>query len=1024
MSGSHLSKDFFDLVKAIGESKSKQEEDRIITREVGVLKARMKTSNLSRKLIKESLVRLIYVEMLGHDASFAYVHAIQLTASGDIMQKRVGYLTAALTLSPDHEFRFMLVNQLQRDLSSANLLEVSIALVAVCKLITEEMIPALLPSIQKCISHDSKVVRKKAVMALFRIYQLDPGSIDHLLDQVRRVLCDKDPAVMGASLSLLYELAKADPATSKNLVPSFVSILKQIVEHRLPKDFDYHRIPAPWIQIKLLKILAILGANDQRTSEAMYEVLGECMKRANTGIYVGYAIIYECVRTVTTIYPNPVLLDVAAGAIARFIQSDSHNLKYLGVTGLAAVVRDHPRYAAEHQMVVLDCLEDPDETLKRKTLDLLYRMTNPVNAEVVVEKLIGFLKGAQDKFLRQDLVERICQLAERFAPSNIWYVRTVTKVFELGGDLVKPEITHNLLRLLAEGVGEEGEDGEDEDTELRREACEIFYDMFEKSQIPDNLLRVMFWTLGEYAYLMGVETLPDLLDVICESASAQGMRATTRGYAVSSVMKLCAQLGTLPEAAADLIDKYSSSLDADLQQKCYEFRELARDPATMRVVLPVDASSEDLEDPDFSFLDAYVEQARAEGAPEYSPPVKGESGAFEDDDDEDEDIKKGATGKPKLKFDAYAKPAPPPTSFMTAEPTLSYAGNGASSGGGESGAPKLNGASGTLNMSGVKSVWGSSGYGGTGPGAGVSSVSSVAAAKLEQAAISNAQSPPQASLTPAYMLAATPSPAPKPAQPAAAATPPAPKVLTEREKMAAALFGGVAPDSSPSLSTTSGSSSRPARRRPGQVETPVTAPAAPAPASPVNLLDFGDSSSPSNAASPAAEAPSSEFDLLSLDVTPASAGDLMSSTPAAAPTNSLFDDDLLGGGGGGEGEDSAAPTAMQATPSLPYAAKQINTQEFGSLWGLNSAQSSLTVPMQVSAVGDIVTKVQEKLGLSVVEVILQTQEAIFAGVEHGSGQVVLVHAKKGAIGADLMLRSSSAQITDHLKTTIKAKLAF
>lgn len=34
MSGSHLSKDFFELVKAIGESKSKQEEDRIIMNEV------------------------------------------------------------------------------------------------------------------------------------------------------------------------------------------------------------------------------------------------------------------------------------------------------------------------------------------------------------------------------------------------------------------------------------------------------------------------------------------------------------------------------------------------------------------------------------------------------------------------------------------------------------------------------------------------------------------------------------------------------------------------------------------------------------------------------------------------------------------------------------------------------------------------------------------------------------------------------------------------------------------------------
>ncbi|CAM9808955.1 unnamed protein product [Choristocarpus tenellus] len=73
MSGGHLSKDFFELVKAIGESKSKQEEDRIIMKEVGVLKRQMPESGVGRKKMKEFLVRMIYVEMLGHDSSFGYI---------------------------------------------------------------------------------------------------------------------------------------------------------------------------------------------------------------------------------------------------------------------------------------------------------------------------------------------------------------------------------------------------------------------------------------------------------------------------------------------------------------------------------------------------------------------------------------------------------------------------------------------------------------------------------------------------------------------------------------------------------------------------------------------------------------------------------------------------------------------------------------------------------------------------------------------------------------------------------------
>ena len=114
MSGSHLSKEFFELVKAIGESKSKQEEDRIIVSEVVALKKRVGELDLSKKKQKELLVRVVYVEMLGHDASFGYIKAVEFCAKTNLMEKRMGYMAASLCLSPDHEFRFMLINQLQR----------------------------------------------------------------------------------------------------------------------------------------------------------------------------------------------------------------------------------------------------------------------------------------------------------------------------------------------------------------------------------------------------------------------------------------------------------------------------------------------------------------------------------------------------------------------------------------------------------------------------------------------------------------------------------------------------------------------------------------------------------------------------------------------------------------------------------------------------------------------------------------------------------------------------------------------
>ena len=108
MSGMNLSKEFFELIKAIGESKSKQEEDRIITNEIASLKKKMdgsfssgsgaismspgspiptmgtpgggggKGNSLSgnKKKAREFLVRLLYVEMLGHDGSFGFIKAV------------------------------------------------------------------------------------------------------------------------------------------------------------------------------------------------------------------------------------------------------------------------------------------------------------------------------------------------------------------------------------------------------------------------------------------------------------------------------------------------------------------------------------------------------------------------------------------------------------------------------------------------------------------------------------------------------------------------------------------------------------------------------------------------------------------------------------------------------------------------------------------------------------------------------------------------------------------------------------
>jgi AP-4 complex subunit epsilon-1 len=357
--------------------------------------------------------------------------------------------------------------------------------------------------------------------------------------------------------------------------------------------------------------LALLGANDKSSSEAMYDCLQEVLKAADTATNVGCAITYECIRTITSVYPHVPLLDAASASISRFISAENHNLKYLGLNSLVSIVQINPKYAAEHQLTVIDCLEDPDDTLKRKTLDLLYSMTNPHNVIVIVEKLTGFLRANTDAFLRAELVGRISQLAEKYAPSHAWYLQIMNSLFELGGDLVRIDMAHSLMRLLAEApaggdlVSTSSNPADIKDNvDIRAYAVDIYIAILRKPNIPDLLLQVIAWVLGEFGHLSQSADRAQITSLLVGIEKRAANDVTLRAYVLSALQKNVAGADSVPQEVKDLVDRYRNSMSADLQQRAYEFWELLKAPTTLRNAQPKDGYAEDVKvDVELSFID-------------------------------------------------------------------------------------------------------------------------------------------------------------------------------------------------------------------------------------------------------------------------------------------------------------------------------------------------------------------------------------------------------------------------------------
>lgn len=453
------------------------------------------------------------------------------------------------------------------------------------------------------------ILKKKAVNCLKVLLHINPQILLENSNWIPRLLnlldSNNDLSIILNAVSVVEAVVKLNPKLSGNIIPSITTTLYNIlINNECAEEFYYYNNPYPWLVIKLLKLLEIcflLNKNlifqiDDQNLNRLRVIISTSIANASKPIQglpnrnIQSSILFQSVSLAIFLNASNDSIKGAIKALVNLLTSNDTNTRYLSLDVLTKLIgrsnfdshsgssssissgSEYSQLLTDNLPSILKLLNDKDIGIKRKTLDLLYIITNERNYQQIVKQLIDYYPFC-DFQLRLELSIKIAILLEKFTQDSIWYINIMIKLLSFppssssNSDYFNNEIWERIIQIIINNDTLHGTTTKLILNKLKRQ-------MDNNEPVSENIIKISSILIAEFTELAPIQKdFPPALQFNLLYDNYLKVSLITRAMILTSFMKF---LKVYPDEdfvpnIVDLLEIESTSLDLEIQTRASEY---------------------------------------------------------------------------------------------------------------------------------------------------------------------------------------------------------------------------------------------------------------------------------------------------------------------------------------------------------------------------------------------------------------------------------------------------------------------